>query len=72
MNWEDVGALDHVREELEYAIVEPIKNPELYQSVGISAPSGVLLWGPPGCGKTLLAKAVAHESQANFISVEGS
>lgn len=71
VNWEDVGALDHVREELEYAIVEPIKNPELYQSVGINAPSGVLLWGPPGCGKTLLAKAVAHESQANFISVRG-
>jgi ribosome biogenesis ATPase len=71
VNWEDVGALDHVREELEYAIVEPIKNPELYKSVGVNAPSGVLLWGPPGCGKTLLAKAVAHESQANFISVRG-
>ncbi|KAF5100261.1 hypothetical protein D0Z03_000844 [Geotrichum reessii] len=71
VNWEDVGALDHIREELEYAIVEPIKNPELYQSVGVNAPSGVLLWGPPGCGKTLLAKAVAHESQANFISVRG-
>lgn len=71
VNWEDVGALDHVREELEYAIVEPIRNPELYKSVGVNAPSGVLLWGPPGCGKTLLAKAVAHESQANFISVRG-
>lgn len=71
VNWEDVGALDHIREELEYAIVEPIKNPELYQSVGVNTPSGVLLWGPPGCGKTLLAKAVAHESQANFISVRG-
>lgn len=71
VNWEDVGALDLIREELEYAIVEPIKNPELYESVGVNAPSGVLLWGPPGCGKTLLAKAVAHESQANFISVRG-
>lgn len=71
VNWDDVGALAHVREELEYAIVEPIKNPELYESVGVNAPSGVLLWGPPGCGKTLLAKAVAHESQANFISVRG-
>ena len=71
VNWEDVGALDHVREELEYAIVEPIKNPELYESVGVNSPTGVLLWGPPGCGKTLLAKAVAHESQANFISVRG-
>lgn len=71
VNWEDVGALESIREELEYAIVEPIRNPDLYKSVGVNAPSGVLLWGPPGCGKTLLAKAVASESQANFISVRG-
>lgn len=71
VTWDDVGAMNAIREELEYAIVEPIKNPELYGAVGITAPSGVLLWGPPGCGKTLLAKAVANESQANFISVRG-
>lgn len=71
VNWDDVGALESIREELEYAIVEPIRNPDLYKSVGVNAPSGVLLWGPPGCGKTLLAKAVANESQANFISVRG-
>lgn len=71
VTWNDVGAMGPVREELEYAIVEPIKNPDLYKAVGISAPSGVLLWGPPGCGKTLLAKAVANQSQANFISVRG-
>ncbi|KAB8222143.1 P-loop containing nucleoside triphosphate hydrolase protein [Aspergillus novoparasiticus] len=69
--WEDVGALGGVREELTTAIVEPIQNPSLYASVGITAPTGVLLWGPPGCGKTLLAKAVANESHANFISVKG-
>ncbi|KAK5201088.1 Ribosome biogenesis ATPase rix7 [Cryomyces antarcticus] len=69
--WEDIGALKEVREELETAIVEPIKHPERYAQVGISAPTGVLLWGPPGCGKTLLAKAVAAESKANFISVKG-
>ncbi|KAE8354453.1 P-loop containing nucleoside triphosphate hydrolase protein [Aspergillus coremiiformis] len=69
--WEDVGALGGVREELTTAIVEPIENPSLYASVGITAPTGVLLWGPPGCGKTLLAKAVANESHANFISVKG-
>jgi ribosome biogenesis ATPase len=71
VTWNDVGAMNAIREELEYAIVEPIRNPELYGAAGISAPSGVLLWGPPGCGKTLLAKAVANESQANFISVRG-
>ncbi|KAL1964315.1 hypothetical protein VTN77DRAFT_7135 [Rasamsonia byssochlamydoides] len=69
--WADIGALGSVREELVTAIVEPIKNPEVYARVGITAPTGVLLWGPPGCGKTLLAKAVANESRANFISVKG-
>ncbi|KAL4975466.1 P-loop containing nucleoside triphosphate hydrolase protein [Aspergillus desertorum] len=69
--WADIGALSGIRDELATAIVDPIKHPELYASVGITAPTGVLLWGPPGCGKTLLAKAVANESRANFISVKG-
>lgn len=69
--WSDIGALENVREELEMAIVQPIKEPQRYKMVGISAPTGVLLFGPPGCGKTLLAKAVARESKANFISVKG-
>jgi ribosome biogenesis ATPase len=63
--------LGGIREELNTAIVDAIKSPELYANVGITAPTGVLLWGPPGCGKTLLAKAVANESRANFISVKG-
>ncbi|KAJ8062343.1 hypothetical protein OCU04_008888 [Sclerotinia nivalis] len=69
--WAHVGALHEVREQLEMAIVEPIKRPESFARVGITAPTGVLLWGPPGCGKTLLAKAVANESKANFISIKG-
>lgn len=69
--WDDVGALEGIREELEMAIIEPIKNPERFRRVGITSATGVLLWGPPGCGKTLLAKAVAAESKANFISVNG-
>ena len=69
--WDDIGALRPIREELLTAIVDPIRCPERYERVGITAPTGVLLWGPPGCGKTLLAKAVANESKASFISVKG-
>jgi ribosome biogenesis ATPase len=71
VTWSDIGALHEIREELQMAIVQPIRRPELFKAVGIDAPCGVLLWGPPGCGKTLLAKAVANESRANFISVKG-
>lgn len=71
VTWDKVGALQQVRVELHMAIVQPIKRPDLFLKVGITAPGGVLLWGPPGCGKTLLAKAVANESKANFISVKG-
>lgn len=71
VSWADIGALYHIREELQMAIVQPIRRPELFKSVGIDSGCGVLLWGPPGCGKTLLAKAVANESRANFISVKG-
>ncbi|KAL2073343.1 hypothetical protein VTL71DRAFT_10667 [Oculimacula yallundae] len=69
--WAHVGALHEVREQLEAAIVDPIQDPELFAEYGLTLPSGVLLWGPPGCGKTLLAKAVANESKANFISIKG-
>lgn len=71
VTWADVGALHATRAELQMAIVQPIRRPELFQQMGVEASCGVLLWGPPGCGKTLLAKAVANESRANFISVKG-
>lgn len=71
VSWDDVGALDEVREALTQAIVWPIQEPELFANLGLTAPSGVLLWGPPGCGKTLLAKAAAAESKANFIAIKG-
>jgi ribosome biogenesis ATPase len=71
VTWSDVGALDKIRKELEMAILEPIRSREKFEAVGLTQPCGVLLFGPPGCGKTLLAKAVANECQANFISVKG-
>ncbi|KAI9334561.1 P-loop containing nucleoside triphosphate hydrolase protein [Obelidium mucronatum] len=71
VTWNDVGALGAIRDELKMSVVEPIKHPELFARVGITKPMGVLLYGPPGCGKTMLAKAVASESCCNFISVKG-
>lgn len=69
--WDDIGALTSVREKLRVSVVEPIRNPQLFKTMGLSMPAGVLLYGPPGCGKTLLAKAVSNESRANFISIKG-
>ena len=71
VTWEDVGGLQDLREELFYDIVLPITEPSKLKLVGISKAVGVLLYGPPGCGKTLLAKAVANEAKANFISIKG-
>ena len=71
VTWSDVGSLGEVREELSFAISRPIANPHLFESMGLKISVGVLLFGPPGCGKTLVAKAVANDSGANFISIKG-
>ena len=69
--WSDIGGLEKVKKQLREAIEWPLKRPELFKKAGIKPPKGILLYGPPGCGKTLLAKAVANESEANFIAVKG-
>jgi len=71
VSWDNIGALGSIREKLTLSVLEPIRFPEKFKALGLSLPAGVLLFGPPGCGKTLLAKAIANESGANFISVKG-
>jgi len=71
VRWHDVGGLHEVKARLREAVEWPLKYHRLFEKAGIRAPKGILLTGPPGCGKTLLAKAIATESQVNFISVKG-
>jgi transitional endoplasmic reticulum ATPase len=71
VHWDDAGGLDDVKQRLKEAVEWPIKSPEVFTKLGIRPPKGILLYGPPGCGKTLLARAVATESEANFISIKG-
>ncbi|KAI5169386.1 ribosome biogenesis ATPase [Pancytospora epiphaga] len=71
VTFDDIGALDQVKEELTMSILLPSKFPEKFNKFGIYKPSGVLLYGPPGCGKTLIAKAVSNMSHCNFLSVKG-
>ena len=71
IHWNDVGGLENVKGELMEAVEWPIKRPEVFKRMGIRPPKGILLHGPPGCGKTLVARAVATESEANFISIKG-
>ena len=71
VSFSDIGGLDSIIEELKESVIYPLTLPHLYShsSSLLSAPSGVLLYGPPGCGKTMLAKALAHESGASFINL---
>lgn len=71
VHWSDIGGLEEVKQELIEAVEWPMKNPEVFSRLGVRPPKGILIFGPPGCGKTLLARAVATESEANFITIKG-
>ena len=71
ITWSDVGGLDEIKKRLIEAVEWPLKHAELFAQARIRPPKGILLTGPPGCGKTLLAKALATESEVNFISIKG-
>ena len=71
VKWEDIGGLEETKKQLQEMILFPIEHPEKFLKFGMQPSKGVLFYGPPGCGKTLLAKAVANECSANFISIKG-
>ena len=71
VTWDDIGGLEDVKKNLQEMILYPIEHPDKFHKFGMNPSKGVLFYGPPGCGKTLLAKAVAHECSSNFISIKG-
>lgn len=71
VKWDDIGGQAETKQKLKESVEWPIKNPQLFVRMGISPPKGVLLYGPPGCSKTLMAKALATESKLNFLAVKG-
>lgn len=72
VGWDDIGGLDSAKQTLRDFVEEPLLNPELYEEVNFTPPQGILLYGSPGTGKTLLARALAHECEINFVSIRGS
>ncbi|HDD39721.1 MAG TPA: AAA family ATPase [Nitrososphaeria archaeon] len=71
VTYEDIGGLHEELQRIREMVELPLKHPELFRHLGIDPPKGVILWGPPGCGKTLIAKAIANETGAHFISING-
>jgi transitional endoplasmic reticulum ATPase len=71
VKWGDVGGLEDAKKRLKEGVEWPLKYPGTYESLGMDPPKGMLLYGPPGCGKTMVAKALANEANANFIAVKG-
>jgi len=71
VKWDDIGGLEETKRNLQEMILYPIEHPEKFEKFGMQPSRGVLFYGPPGCGKTLLAKAVASECSANFVSIKG-
>ncbi|XP_012505858.1 PREDICTED: spermatogenesis-associated protein 5, partial [Propithecus coquereli] len=71
VSWSDIGGLENIKRKLRQAVEWPLKHPESFVRMGIQPPKGVLLYGPPGCSKTMIAKALANESGLNFLAIKG-
>lgn len=70
VSWDDIGGQADIKHKLRQAIEWPLKHPEAFLRLGIRPPRGLLMYGPPGCSKTMIAKALAHDSGVNFISIK--
>lgn len=70
VKWVDIGGMDGLKLKLQQAIEWPLMHPESFSRLGINPPRGVLMYGPPGCSKTMIAKALASESNLNFLSIK--
>ena len=71
VSWDEVGGLQEIKDRLKESIEWPLTKPELFEHFGINPPRGIVLFGAPGTGKTLLAQAIANEAKANFIKIKG-
>ena len=71
VTWQDIGGLEDLKLQLRQAVEWPVRHPELFARMGITPPRGVLMYGPPGCSKTMIAKALANVSGLNFLSIKG-
>lgn len=71
VKWSDIGGQDRLKLTLKQAVEWPLKHPESFTRLGVTPPKGVLMFGPPGCSKTMIAKALATESGLNFLSIKG-
>jgi len=69
--WSDIGGNEQIKSEIQQVIEWPLKHPEAFKRMGITPSKGVLLYGPPGCSKTMIAKAIATESNLNFLAIKG-
>jgi AAA family ATPase len=70
VHWEDIGGQDEIKLKLKQAVEWPLLHPEAFERMGIQPPRGILMYGPPGCSKTMIAKALATESGLNFIAIK--
>ncbi|XP_066240956.1 ATPase family gene 2 protein homolog A isoform X1 [Saccopteryx leptura] len=71
VSWSDIGGLENIKMKLKQAVEWPLKHPESFTRMGVQPPKGILLYGPPGCSKTMIAKALANESGLNFLAIKG-